>query len=234
MYIRNKIGLEAEFLLRDKKGELVIPQYHQGFDHDDFELLGEFRAEAGFTRHEAAGNFFTSLFKVLDNADKHDLTVDFSGVTTITPAMKSKVLRGMGVKEIAVANNAYNTDLLAFSDDVVDKKGKIVASRVSAGLHVHFSRRMYNVSTVKGKSVTEDVNLLTSSQIKGIVRQLDKNIFPQYKPKENLKYRQAGFYEMKPWGFEYRSLPMTADFLDYDNIRALVDYSFSLLEKLEK
>lgn len=234
MNIKNKVGLEAEFLLRNNKGKLVFPGDF-GFETDEFEILGEFRADAAFSRYQAVGNFFTSLMWVLDKAKENNLTVDFSGVTTITPEQKAEIIRKVGYKSVPPCTNVYKTDILALSDDVVDKKGNIISSRISAGLHVHFSRRMYHETYVKGKLIeASDVNLLLLRQIKSMVREMDKKILPIYQPKATLKYRQPGFYEMKPWGFEYRSLPMSIDFTDYNNVRHVVDFAFSLLEKLEK
>lgn len=228
--IRSKIGLEAEFLLRNKKGELVLPADF-GFSTDDFMILGEFRADAGWTVKEVVGNFFGEIAHVMKRAKEEKLTVDFSGMAEVSPEKKAQILRAAGMKAIPPCDNVYGRDLLEFSDDVV-KKGKIVSSRISAGLHVHFSRRVYH-NFVKGKEiVSQDTNILTKSQMMGIVRNMDKNILPKYQLKTPLKYRQPGFYEIKAWGFEYRSLPMIPTFTNLEEVVSLVTYAFSLLEKL--
>ena len=81
--IENKIGLEFEFLLRNKKGDLVFPGKH-GFDTDDFPIIGEARAEAGSSVEETLGNFFKAYYEVVKKAEKKNLTVDISGYTEIT------------------------------------------------------------------------------------------------------------------------------------------------------
>lgn len=236
MYILNKVGLEAEFLLRDSNGELVYPENY-GFGYDEFRILGEFRADAGTTRHETVGKFIQSLVEVINLAQKNKLTIDFSGLAIVSPQKKAEIIRKVGAKYVPPCTNIYKTDILNFSDDVVEN-GSITASRISAGLHVHFSRRVYQETTEfigdKEISRTYDRSLLTPSQIKNIIRNMDKKILPSYSLDVPLKYRQPGFYEIKPWGFEYRSLPMTERFINLGELRLLVDFAFGQLEKLEK
>jgi hypothetical protein len=50
---------------------------------------------------------------------------------------------------------------------------------------------------------------LNKPTITWLVEQMDRTFFERFAPaeKERTKYRQPGFYEIKPYGFEYRSLP---------------------------
>ncbi len=77
---------------------------------------------------------------------------------------------------------------------------------VRAGLHVHFSDIDEHTIVDKDNKV---VKYHTSNQldIPYIVYQLDK----MFKEHILCSHRQPGIYEMKPWGFEYRSLPSTID-----------------------
>ncbi len=59
----NTIGLEAEFFLRNEKGELVLPKEH-GLPHDDFLLLGEIRGLPGKNREEATSNFLKEFYRI--------------------------------------------------------------------------------------------------------------------------------------------------------------------------
>jgi hypothetical protein len=54
---------------------------------------------------------------------------------------------------------------------------------------------------------------LNKPAIHHIVLELDKAFFDRFSPiqKDRTKFRQAGFFELKPYGFEYRSLPMTGE-----------------------
>lgn len=233
MYLQNKVGIEAEFFLRDKNKKLVYPSNY-GFSTDDFPIVGEVRADAGTSRHETVGNFLKELARLFYKAEVEKLTLDFSSYVEISPAEKAKILRSVGIKSLDISNNVYATDLLNYSDDVV-RNGKVISSRVSAGFHIHLSRRVYHHTQIKGKSdVVFDMNTLTASQIKAIVRGFDRNLFPRFPLKVNLKYRQPGFYEIKPWGFEYRSLPMSEKLTEMHELRAVVNIAFSALEKLEK
>jgi hypothetical protein len=84
MNIINKIGLEVEFFLCNKKdGKLVYPSDY-GFETDDFIILGEFRCEPGNTREEVIGNYYKELSKVLLQAEEVKLIVNF-GYKIITP-----------------------------------------------------------------------------------------------------------------------------------------------------
>lgn len=236
MKIVNQVGLEAEFILRDEKGKIRYPAKH-GFGHDDFFILGEFRADPGRTREETVGNFMKALSGVIYKAQAKKLVVDFSGSWEIQPEFKAEILRKMASKQIAECKNIYGTDILKFSDDVVED-GKIKVCRISAGLHVHFSRWVfheYEKSVGDKKStVSEWLSILTPSQRRSIIVNMDNNILPHYDLGIPLKYRQKGFYEEKSWGFEYRSLPMVHDFTSIDKVMELVDFSFSQLEKLSK
>lgn len=233
MKIINQVGLEAEFILRDSKGKIRFPAKH-GFLHDDFYLLGEFRAEPGATRQQAVGNYMAALAEVLYLAEKKELTVDVTGVYEISPEVKADVLRKMASKNVPETKNIYGTDILTLSDDVVEN-GQIKVSRISAGLHVHFSRWVQHDWKDKNDLSRSDwANIITPSARKSIIVAMDKDILPKYDLGVPLKYRKPGFYEEKPWGFEYRSLPMVEEFSRLEGVMALVDYAFTQLERLAK
>jgi hypothetical protein len=233
MKVVNKLGLEAEFLLRDSKGNFRYPAKH-GFSTDDFFLLGELRASPGKTREECVGNFMQAVAEVLYKAEKKNFLVDFSGMAEISPSMKSDVLRKMNSKQIPAVKNIYGTDILNLSDDVVES-GTITLSRISCGLHIHFSREMFHEWKDENKlQKTESKSILTESQRKSIIMAMDSKILPLYSLRVPLKYRRAGFYEQKPYGFEYRSLPMIKSMTSLEEIMKIVDFAFLQLEKLEK
>jgi hypothetical protein len=232
MKIIKQVGLEAEFLLRDSTGKLRYPAKH-GFSTDEFFLLGELRANPGTTRSETVGNFLGAVSQVLYHANSKKMTVDFSGLAEVDPALKADVMRKMSSKTVPECHNIHNTDILKYSDDVV-VDGKITSSRISAGLHVHFSRWAFHTWTDINKADrSEKLDLITESQRKNIIVGMDR-ILPKYDLGVPLKYRLPGFYEVKPWGFEYRSLPMIPEFLQLEKIMEVVDYAFTQLEKLDK
>lgn len=233
MRIVHKIGLEAEFILLDDKGKMRFPAKH-GFSHDEFFLLGEFRADPGSTREETIGYYMKALAQVLYLAKEKKLTADFSGVWSITPEMKADILRKMSSKTVPECKNIYGIDILKFSDDVVEG-GTIKECRISAGLHVHFSRWIEHEWTDKdGRKQTAWKSILTPSQMKKIITSMDSEALQKYTLGVPLKYRQKGFYEIKPYGFEYRSLPMVPAYTYLENVMSLVDLAFCQLENLDK
>ena len=54
---------------------------------------------------------------------------------------------------------------------------------------------------------------LNKPAIHYIVSEMDKAFFDRFAPEkaDRTKYRQPGFFELKPYGFEYRSLPATPE-----------------------
>jgi len=233
----NKVGLEAEFFLHNHKKELVYPEDY-GFDCDDFVILGEFRAEPGNTREDTIANFIKELVKVRREAKENRLTLSY-GYEEITPQFKSSIMKRIGSKNIQDTKNIYGTDILTCSDDVLEN-GKVISTKLSAGLHVHFSKEVcferdihqviegVNVKT----TIKESQYLLTMQQIKGIVKAMDVRVYPNFTLPVELKYRQKGFYELKPYGFEYRSLPMIKDFEEISALENIVNTAFTMLEGL--
>ncbi len=255
--ITNKIGLEAEFFLRDATGSLVYPSLH-GFQTDDFCILGEFRGEPGATRAEAISLFLKSYYDVIYRARRANLKVDVVGHATLTPALYAEILRKMGSKSVAACRNIHGTDILTLSD-AETKDGKVVSQRASAGLHIHFSSEDVAVQSVTvptltavklpinigptayldvytktgetKQEITARASRITAPVIEQFVRRLDAEVLPDFMAgMPALKYRNAGFYETKPYGFEYRSLPFNQRALDQIDI--IVDRAFGLLESL--
>lgn len=92
---------------------------------------------------------------------------------------------------------------------------------------------LYKKTSIKETKhkVSVEANVITNPVIKHIVKTLDEKVFYKFKPEIPLKYRNPGFYEIKPDGrFEYRSLPFNKNVLE--EIPAIVDLSFTLLENL--
>jgi len=257
--IKNMVGLEAEFLLYDKDGTLVMPREH-GFEVDDYPILGEFRAKPGESIGKTVGNFITEYYNVIAKADKLGLTVDLSGHSTISPELYAKVLTSMGTKTLAKGANIYGGNILTMSDHVIDESGNITAVKISCGLHLHFSSNHTVSRVISGmkytpvtlplsikdipvqmdlyrgagyeeeRTITATADRITNPVVKFIVEQLDTLVYPLYKLDVALKYRRPGYYELKPYGFEYRSLPFTSAVLN--NIMKITTTAFELLESI--
>jgi len=248
--IVNKIGLECEVLIRNNKDELVIPNDY-GLAHDDFPILGEVRSLPYETVQDTVFEFWKDYYAYNLHTKYNKLFLDIQdGWDVISPEYYSKILKKMGNKEISQAKNIYKTDILKLTDAIVED-GKIKGHKISCGLHIHFSSYIniqYKVDVphyysngnnlfVKGdtNSFMEEENLyslLTPNVIKSIIKGIDTDILSKYNINENLKYRYPGFYELKSYGFEYRSLPFNR--LVFDNLVSIVEYCFDKLNKLSK
>lgn len=100
----------------------------------------------------------------------------------------------------------------------------------------HLTKPVLSLYTYEGrkekKKLRAEVSALNRPTIEWMVKSLDEELFKEFAPPkdERTKYRQAGFYELKPHGFEYRSLPANEQTLaELPNILA---YAFELLDRV--
>ena len=249
--IVNKIGLECEVLIRNQKDELVIPSDYS-LSHDDFIILGEIRSLPYETVQDTVFEFYKDYYAYETHVKHNKLFIDIQdGWDMISPEYYSTILKRMGNKEISQAKNIYKTDILKLTDAVVED-GKIVGHKISCGLHIHFSSDIviteshyvpkldklkeylfYSSGSEEVKTETKLYSLLTNNIIKSIIKGLDKDILSKFNiANQTLKFRNPGFYEIKPYGFEYRSLPFNN--LVLDNLVEIVEYCFDKLNKLSK
>jgi hypothetical protein len=268
MFFEKFVGLEAEFLLLDEKGEVVIPPCY--LDRDDFPLQGEVRGKQGQNVPETLANFVHRRM-VVERSLPPDYVASFAPVAKVGLATYQKAMRACetpkGGKDARDIKNIHGVDISGFSDQII-KHGKIQGIRASCGLHIHFSCRAVDRTRVEEARYTnvrlpikmEDtapeghkalinpfINLyrydgtgerkvleatastLNRPTVEWMVRELDDRFFERFAPKaaERTKYRQAGFYELKPYGFEYRSLPASPDTLEA--LPEIVEVAFELL-----
>lgn len=259
MTIKIKVGLEAEFLLRNGKNEVIIPP--ASWDRDGFPLLGEIRAEPGEKIAETITNFMAKKMEILGKISAKS-SIQFVARERVPLKLYKLANKQMNAadKEGAMAEirNIHGTDISEFSDQIISKN-RIQGIWVSCGLHVHFSceelveykveeeqydpvilpiginfseaglsdaeragvdemmRPQIMLYRRKGwkekKTLKARASRLNWPAIHYIVSQMDKKFFDRFAPpeKERTKYRQPGFYELKPYGFEYRSLPFTPE-----------------------
>lgn len=84
--------------------------------------------------------------------------------------------------------------------------------------------------TKEPKVITARAGKLNTPSIRFIVKGMDKAFFERFVPKERTtKFRQPGFYELKPWGFEYRSLPCNTETIAA--LPEIVSKAFELLNE---
>jgi hypothetical protein len=87
---------------------------------------------------------------------------------------------------------------------------------------------------LKGKKTRLYVSRLNKPAIEHIIRSLDKEFFDRFAPAktDRTKYRQPGFFEIKPYGFEYRSLPANA--MVMEALPEITKRAFDLLEEINE
>lgn len=114
---------------------------------------------------------------------------------------------------------------------VVDQYTSVSIPLKFGDADISFSN-LYKRIEAKGepRKVTAKVNQITRPVLEYIVKKMDEELLPKYAPEEKMKYRMPGWYEIKPYGFEYRSLPM--DNLVLNTLYQIAEYSFSLLDDL--
>jgi hypothetical protein len=89
-------------------------------------------------------------------------------------------------------------------------------------------KRQKNDASTK-REITVYASRITKPVIKYFVEEMDI-LLSLYNLPVKLKYRNKGFYEIKPHGFEYRSFPFSTETLR--DINLIVSKAFSLLESL--
>jgi hypothetical protein len=87
---------------------------------------------------------------------------------------------------------------------------------------------------VKKKALKRYVSRLNKPAILYIIEEMDKAFFEKFAaPKsERTKFRQPGFFELKPYGFEYRSLP--ANNKTMNALPEITRKAFDLLQQINE
>lgn len=261
MSATRKIGLEAEFLLMDDTGCIVVPP--SWWPRDDYPLLAELQATPASTMHEVVANFYREQLHRHSTLEEGQ-TMHFMTRAEVPLCLYREVNRQIaGRKKLSMVKNIYGVEIEEYSDQII-KAGKIQGLYVSCGLHIHFSLDVEQVTTINkynyhpvtlpltvgnksgGFDVTTTlytrgpqeeqvlkakVSKLNRPTIEWIIRKMDEKFFERFAPAkaERTKYRQPGFYEIKPYGFEYRSLPANSETIAA--LPEIVTYCFSLLDE---
>jgi hypothetical protein len=196
-----KIGFEQEFFIVNEAGLYV--EVPKDIPQDGFPYLAEARGVQASTALDAAFNLEREVRRVSYLAGKQNLRLAIFDAQIQLPKNKIReVLRRTG-KGASRALNMYG------------KPHQHKDGLITAGLHVHFSNdHEYTYIDAKGRECKYTTYFPLN--IPRIIRALDCQFAEVIK---NTK-RQQGMYEMKSYGFEYRSLPtiisaiMVAEFLD--------------------
>jgi len=184
----DEVGLELEVWLLDN-GKIIEPAIYS-FPHDDFGFLVELRTRP-----------HTTPFIILDDLDKlwrgfeglaHQFGFQLFIINSI-PIDKQLIdylrikYNYANLKDLTenLETGTFKTHATGISDD---------AKVLTAGLHVHFSRK-------------DELGRRVQLPIQTIVRCMDTAFANEISEAGRI----PGEYEIKPYGFEYRSLPATVD-----------------------
>lgn len=231
---RKAVGIEVEALLLNPDGEIIVPP--ATFPRDGFPIFVEIQAGPGSTVVETVANYHKARLELQAMLrEGHSLLYrPFEQLSLKLYREANRQMAG-GHKNEGI-RNIYGTDISDFSDQVV-KDGRIQGTNISCGLHIHFSYETITRITIpefvpvvlpmedpiEGRRTIElyrktdkaehteevKINDLKLPVIEAIVRRMDELCFDKFKIDDDkrTKYRQPGFYRLKPYGFEYRSLP---------------------------
>ena len=192
-----KIGFEQEFFLRNEAGEFVlVPK--SGIPRDESGFLAEARSEPHHDAIFTAFSLLAATHKLEQLLEKHVETRGLqlgrnSAVERLPAALLRAAYRQEGKQPYpAERGNLYGKDYAA-----TDRKQR-------AGFHIHFSAFHEREIRHEGGRV-EHLQIHTPLNMPRIILALDQHFAKQIKEAKRI----PGLYEMKPHGFEYRSLPTT-------------------------
>lgn len=192
------VGLEKEFFIKKITG---IPNtddenYHEEFISAKDANLSDACDECGYlaeARGEPKPDIIAALFSLKEKVFRIKKGLPDGIILDDFPFQKipRKIMHGF---QRQYGKNAAQDECMY--GDIKMKQFQ------TAGLHVHFSSS-YSMSQACSCGQVIKYNKSQQLNIPRIVQAFDTYFAKQIKEAK----RQRGMYEMKPWGFEYRSLP---------------------------
>lgn len=187
-------GFEKEYFVKNRKEYVICPKE---IPMDECGFLAEARGDTHTDVVKAAYLLLAEEYKLAALAQKHGVVLKDISTAELPLQLQRDALRQFGKPTYSVSRgNIYGIDYPV--DDKV----------IRAGLHIHFS----NDKTFDHKDgVFKYKGVLN---IPKLIQLLDKEFEKEIKDSNRL----PGFYEMKPYGFEYRSLPNSVNVLDVADV----------------
>lgn len=176
-----KYGFEREFFVGQGGNLVLCPM---SIAHDDCGFLAEARGLPQNDPLEAAFSLEAAEYKLEQAAAEAKVELVLMDNTKLSPAVKLAALQKYGKSAIPTSRGNVYGRFMPFS-----------RSLQHAGLHLHMS------DTFPGKEASRLFDFVT------IIQKLDKAFAVEIKAAK----RAPGYFEMKAWGVEYRSLPATVD-----------------------
>jgi hypothetical protein len=191
-----KFGFEREFFVKAKNQFVLCPQV---MPHAECGFLAESRGTPDTNPITAAFLLLAAEHQLFAQASRNRVKLVTTDVVNLAPELLRDALRRYGKEPTPhERGNMYGKDYAA--DD----------NKQRAGLHVHFS----NEQTVEASAIGADGRrVINSRSVSGfidmpkIILKLDTAFANEIAKAE----RVPGCYELKSYGFEYRSLPASID-----------------------
>jgi len=201
----DRIGIEREYwLIADTNGRIIEPALF-GFPYDEFGFLVEIRTDPHTTCETLLKDFQARFSELEEKAHKLGMHLE---------SLHRRTLNSEFIK--CLANKYCHSTLLDTTANIYAGTSKSHATGLdsdccgTAGLHIHFSRYTRN-----GKRIQLPIVKI----VKAMDRHFERTI--------SLARRNLGEFEIKPHGFEYRSLPSDI------TLMFAVKEAFKLLRKCE-
>lgn len=203
-----KFGFENEYFIQNLSGEFVLCP--KELPHDECGWLAEARGTPSFDAFEAAGSLIAKTQKLW--LDLRKLNLNFASEITNNDSERITSSHKFDTDFVRLARRSFGKRAYPTGrNNIYSKDYKSTDKLARAGMHVHFS----NNQTSYGARCTtcqyaKETPYFGMLDIYKIVRQLDLRFAKEIK--SNL--RLPGEYEIKPYGFEYRSLPNNVNVWD--------------------
>lgn len=195
-------GFEREWFVVNKETG-IFEKVPVGLPRDECGYLLEARGESRDNPFEAAGNLLAKEAKLIVEVTDKYKTINIRLIDAVK--LSHKFYRQMILEFGKNARNNRNGSMYGFDYPATDKFSR-------AGIHIHFGNE-YKIR-VDSKPCKECNAIHTEiREVVGIidipkyVSALDKAFKSEIKAAKRL----LGLYELKNWGFEYRSLPASID-----------------------
>ena len=189
----------------NKEGRILEPSLY-GFPSDEMGFLIEVRSEHTDNVEDIVASVKLQKSINIMKARKLGYHIENVHELEVTKEFKDHIYTKYRLSELPdFTRNVYEWV------DMSHHTG-FIGNFATAGLHVHFSKR--EITGMKCKLISLPINEIVwnmDDQFREII--LNSN-------------RLLGEYEMKPWGFEYRSLPNTAPII------TVTKYALELLESV--
>lgn len=196
MSTKIKFGFEKEFFVKNSINQYVIVP---GFlPKDECGYLAEARGEPHSDVIQAVFNLKCETYKLKVLFSEKDLVLTDDNTLKLPKQLLREAIRSNG-KDVYPneRGNIYNKDYSP--NDTYNR----------AGLHIHFSKTKY-ITYNDPKLGSEIVHKIPMQMdFVKIIRTLDDRFIKDIQDAKRI----PGFYEFKPHGFEYRSLPAHIDLL---------------------